>query len=61
MAPSWWGCLYDVCFASKKSYRTEFFVPARTDLGVELLKPTSLDRVLQQGVLGMGFRYIPQL
>jgi hypothetical protein len=22
---------------------------------------TSLDRVVQQGVLGMGFRYIPQL
>jgi len=27
---SWWGCLCDVCFASKKSSEREFFVPART-------------------------------
>jgi len=35
---SWWGCLCDVCFASKKSSRREFFVPAGTHLGVKLLK-----------------------
>ena len=34
---SWWGCLYDVCFASKKSSEREFFVPAGTHLGVKLL------------------------
>ncbi len=34
---SWWGCLFDVCFASKKSSRREFFVPAGTHLAVKLL------------------------
>ena len=34
---SWWGCLYDVCFASKKSSEREFYVPAGTHLGVKLL------------------------
>ena len=34
---SWWGCLCDVCFASKKSSEHEFFVPAGTHLGVKLL------------------------
>ena len=34
---SWWGCLCDVCFASKKSSEREFFVPAGTHLGVKLL------------------------
>ena len=34
---SWWGCLCDVCFTSKKSLEREFFVPARTHLGVKLL------------------------
>ncbi len=29
----WWGCLCDVCFASKKSSEREFFVLARTHLG----------------------------
>ena len=24
---SWWGCLCDVCFASKKSSEREFLVP----------------------------------
>jgi hypothetical protein len=27
---SWWGCLCDVCFASKKSSEQEFFVPVGT-------------------------------
>jgi hypothetical protein len=34
---SWWGCLCDVCFASKKSSEREFFVPAGTHLAVKLL------------------------
>ena len=34
---SWWGCLCGVCFASKKSSEQEFFIPAGTHLGVELL------------------------
>jgi hypothetical protein len=34
---SWWGCLCDVCFASKKSSEMEFFVPARTHLAFKLL------------------------
>jgi hypothetical protein len=34
---SWWGCLCDVCFASKKSSEREFFVPAGTHLDVKLL------------------------
>jgi len=34
---SWWGCLCDVCFASKKSSKWDFFIPARTHLGVKLL------------------------
>jgi len=33
---SWWGCLCDVCFASKKSSEREFFVPAGTHLAVKL-------------------------
>jgi len=37
MAPSWWGCLCDVCFASKKPSEWEIFIPARTDLGFKLL------------------------
>ena len=35
---SWWGCLCDVCFASKQSSEREFFIPARTHLGVKLLR-----------------------
>jgi hypothetical protein len=35
---SWWGCLCDVCFASKKSSEREFFVPAGTHLAVKLLR-----------------------
>jgi len=31
---SWWGCLCDVRFASKKSSEREFFVPAGMHLGV---------------------------
>jgi hypothetical protein len=31
---SWWGCLCDVCFASKKSSEREFFVPAGMHLAV---------------------------
>jgi hypothetical protein len=34
---SWWGCLCDVCFASKKPFEQEFFVPAGMHLGVKLL------------------------
>ena len=34
---SWWGCLCDLCFASKKSSEREFFVPAGTHLGGKLL------------------------
>ncbi len=34
---SWWGCLWAVCFASKKHSEQEFFVPAKTDLAVKLL------------------------
>jgi hypothetical protein len=34
---SWWGCLCDVCFASKKSSKREFFIPAGTHLAVKLL------------------------
>ena len=26
---SWWGCLCDVCFTSKKSSEREFFIPVR--------------------------------
>ena len=37
MAPSWWGCLCDVCFASKKPSEREIFIPTRTDLGFKLL------------------------
>jgi hypothetical protein len=33
---SWWGCLCDVCFVSKKSSEREFFVPARTHLDVKI-------------------------
>jgi hypothetical protein len=33
----WWGCLCAVCFASKKPSEGEFFVPAGTDLAVNLL------------------------
>jgi len=36
-APSWWGCLCDVCFASKKSSDWEFFFPVGTHFGVKLL------------------------
>jgi hypothetical protein len=35
-APSWWGCLCDVCFASIKSSEREFLVPAGTHLGVRV-------------------------
>jgi len=35
---SWWGCLCDECFTSKKSSELEFFVPGRTYLGVKLLR-----------------------
>jgi hypothetical protein len=37
---SWWGCLCDVCFASKKSSEREFFVPAPAGmhLAIKLLK-----------------------
>ncbi len=31
---SWWGSLCDVCFASKKSSKREFFVPAGMHLAV---------------------------
>ena len=31
-APSWWGCLFVVCFAGKKPPERDFFVPVRTDL-----------------------------
>jgi hypothetical protein len=34
---SWWGCLCDVCLASKKSSEREFFVPAGTHLAVSKL------------------------
>ena len=33
---SWWGCLCDESFASKKSSEREFFVPAGTHLAVKL-------------------------
>ena len=35
---SWWVCLCDVCFASKKSSEREFFIPAGTHLAVKLLR-----------------------
>jgi hypothetical protein len=35
-APSWWGCLCTVCFASKKPSKREFFAPAGMDLAVKL-------------------------
>jgi len=35
---SWWGCLCDVCFASKKSSEWEFSIPTEQHLVVELLK-----------------------
>ena len=35
---SWWRCLFDVCFASKKSSERELFVPAGTHLAVKLLR-----------------------
>jgi hypothetical protein len=41
---SWWGCLCDVCFASKKSSEREFFVPAGTHLAVKLLKILSISK-----------------
>jgi hypothetical protein len=34
---SWWGCLCDVCFDSKKSSEWEVFVPGGTHSGVKLL------------------------
>jgi len=34
---SWWECLCDVCFASKKSSEWEIFIPAGMHLGVKLL------------------------
>jgi len=34
---SWWGCLCDVCFASKKSSERDFFILAGTHLAVKLL------------------------
>ena len=37
---SWWGCLCDVCFASKKSSERKFFVLARTHLGVKPIDAT---------------------
>ena len=39
-APSWWWCLWAVCFscfASKKPSEWEFFIPAKTDLAIKLL------------------------
>jgi hypothetical protein len=39
-----WGCLCDVCFASKKSSEREFFVPAGTHLAVKLLTAMVLHR-----------------
>ena len=39
--PSWWWCLWAVCFrcfTSKKPSEWEIFVPAKTDLAVKLLK-----------------------
>ncbi len=35
-APSWWGCLCAVCFASKKPSEWEFLNPAGLDLTVKL-------------------------
>ena len=32
------GMFVFLCLASQKPYKREFFVPARTDLGVKLLK-----------------------
>ena len=37
---SWWACLFNVCFASKKSSEWDFFVLVWTHLGVKLLKST---------------------
>ncbi len=37
-ASPWWGCLCACSLASQKPSEREFFVPARTDLGVKLLK-----------------------
>jgi len=45
---SWWGCLCDVCFASKKSSKREFFVPAGTHLAVKLLSILSSNIPLQE-------------
>jgi hypothetical protein len=46
---SWWGCLCDVCFASKKSSEREFFVPAGTHLAaVKLLK---LEKIIIMNVI----------
>jgi hypothetical protein len=44
-APSWWWCLWAVCFrcfASKKPSEREFFVPAGMDLAVKLLTEESV-------------------
>jgi hypothetical protein len=42
---SWWGCLCNLCFASKNSSKREFFVPAGTHLGVsvKLIRATATD------------------
>jgi hypothetical protein len=36
LAPSWWGCLCAVCFASQKHSKREFFVSNRMNLAVKL-------------------------
>jgi len=43
---SWWRCLCDVCFASKKSSKRKLFVPTRMHLGVKLLLLTWRNRRL---------------
>jgi len=37
---SWWGCLCDVCFTSKKSSEQEFFVPTRMHVAINSLTAT---------------------
>ena len=41
---SWWWCLCDVCLASQKHSKWEFFVPTRMDVyvGVKLLRNDNL-------------------
>jgi hypothetical protein len=49
-APSWWGCLFAVCFARKKPSGWEFSVPARMDLADKLSNRSSKIFLLRENV-----------